>query len=188
LRAAPPPPAAGAQLNQAISIFTDATSRNASARNNDDLNSIISMADNAGDLADLAMPPSAMPAPSQPAPAIATTTPSPLVPKPAAAASSVMDDYSDEVRSALEYYFAGEFDEATRRFEALTQKMPTNGWIHAFLGASQYSQYAFEADENYRKAAIDSFRRAKRYRTWKDGLPSRYFSKRIRQAFSDTAG
>ena len=146
------------------------------------------MADNAGDLADLAMPPTAAPTPAQPAPSTGTTTPSPIVPKPTAAASSVMGDYSDEVRSALEYYFAGEFEEATRRFEALTQKMPTNGWIHAFLGASQYSQYAFEADENYRKAAIDSFKRAKRYRTWKDGLPSRYFSKRIRQAFSDTEG
>jgi len=183
--------AAGAQLNQAISIFTDATTRNAGARSNDDLNAIISMADNAGDLADLAMPSAAAPAPSpaqSAAPMIATTTPSPLVPKPTAAATTVMDDYSDEVKSALEFYFAGEFEEATRRFEALTQKMPTNGWIHAFLGASQYSQYAFEADENYRKAAIDSFKRAKRYRTWKDGLPSRYFSKRIRQAFSDTQG
>lgn len=181
--------AAGAQLNQAINIFTDATTRNASVRSNDDLNAIISMADNAGDLADLAMPPSAAPAaPLQPAPSIATPAPSPVVPKPSAAASTVMDEHSDEVRRALEFYFAGEFEEATRRFEALTQKMPTNGWIHAFLGASQYSQYAFEADENYRKAAIDSFRRAKRYRSWKDGLPSRYFSKRIRQAFSDTEG
>ena len=32
--------------------------------------------------------------------------------------------------------------------------MPTNGWIYAFLGASQYSLYAFEADENYRKEAL----------------------------------
>ncbi len=180
--------ATGAQLNQAISLFTDATSRNVNPRSNDDLNTIVSMANNAGDLADLAMPPTAAPAPAQPAPAIATTTPPPLVPKPTAAATTVMDDYSDEVRSALEFYFAGEFEEATRRFEVLSQKLPTNGWIHAFLGASQYSQYAFEADENYRKAAIDSFKRAKRYRTWKDGLPSRYFSKRIRQAFSDTQG
>jgi tetratricopeptide (TPR) repeat protein len=180
--------AAGPQLNQAISIFTDAMTRNGGARTNDDLNAIISMADNAGDLADLAMPPNAAPAPLTPAPSLPSATPSPIVPKPAAAATSVMDEHADEVRRALEFYFAGEFDEATRRFEVLTQKMPTNGWIHAFLGASQYSQYAFEADENYRKAAIDSFKRAKRYRSWRDGLPSRYFSKRIRQAFSDTQG
>ena len=92
------------------------------------------------------------------------------------------------MRRALEYYFAGEFEEATHRFQALTRKMPTNGWIHAFLGASQYSQYAFEADEAYRAAALESFRRAKQLRSWKDGLPPKYFSKRIRQVFSDTKG
>jgi tetratricopeptide (TPR) repeat protein len=170
------------QYAQAMSIYTDATTRNASARNNDDLNSVITMAGNAGDLADLA----AAPAAAAPAPVIATTTPSPLVPKPTAAARNVMDEYSDELRGALELYFAGEFEEAAERFQDLTTKMPNNGWIHAFLGASQYSRYAFEADESYRKAAMDAFRKAKQLRSWKDGLPSRYFSKRIRQAFSET--
>lgn len=169
------------QYAQAMSIYTDAMTRNAGARNNDDLNTVITMAGNAGDLAELAMPPAA---PAAPAPAIPTTTPSPLVPKPAAAATNVMDEYSDEVRRALEFYFAGEFEEATERFQALSRKMPNNGWIFAFLGASQYSRYAFEADEAFRRAAVDSFRRAKELRSWKDGLPSRYFSKRIRQAFS----
>ena len=170
------------QYAQAVSIFTDATTRNASARNNDDLNSIITMADNAGDLAELAQPPSV----AAPAPAIATTTPSPIVPKPTAAARNVMDEYSDELRDALELYFAGEFEDAAARFQDLTTKMPNNGWIHAFLGASQYSRYAFEGEDSYRKAAMDAFRKAKQLRSWKDGLPSRYFSKRIRQAFSET--
>jgi tetratricopeptide (TPR) repeat protein len=170
------------QYTQAMSIYTDAVTRNAGARNNEELNSIITMADNAGDLADLAAAPSA----AAPAPAIATTTPSPLVPKPTAAARNVMDEYSDELRGALELYFAGEFEDAAERFQDLTTKMPNNGWIHAFLGASQYSRYAFEADESYRKAAMDAFRKAKQLRSWKDGLPSRYFSKRIRQAFSET--
>ncbi|MDQ3280310.1 MAG: tetratricopeptide repeat protein [Acidobacteriota bacterium] len=175
------------QYTQAMSIFTDATTRNANARSNDDLAAIINMADNAGDLADLALPPNA------PAPAIATTTPpaltpSPIVPKPAAAASAVIDEDAGEVRRALEFYFAGEFEEATRRFQALTRKMPNNAWIHAFLGASQYSQYAFEADETYRAAAMKSFKRAKQLRSWKDGLPEKYFSKRIRKVFRDIAG
>jgi tetratricopeptide (TPR) repeat protein len=170
------------QYQQAMSLYTNATTRNASARNNDDLNAIISAADNAGDLADLAMPPAA----AAPAPAIATTTPSPIIPKPAAAATVVMDDYAEEVRSALELYFQGEFEDAARRFEALTLKMPNNAWIHAFLGASQYSRYAFEADESYRKAAMNAFRKAKTLRKWNGGLPERYFSKRIRQAFSET--
>lgn len=170
------------QYAQAMSIYTDATTRNAGARNNDELNSIITMADNAGDLAELAQPPSAAPAP-----AIATTTTAPpLVPRPTAAARNVMDEYSDELRDALELYFAGEFEDAATRFQDLTTKMPNNGWIHAFLGAAQYSRYAFEADESYRKAAMDAFRRAKQLRSWKDGLPPRYFSKRIRQAFSET--
>ena len=62
--------------------------------------------------------------------------------------------------------------------------MPKNGWIYAFLGASQYSQYAFEADEKYKAAAMDSFRKAKQYGKWKNGLPEKYFSKRIRRVFA----
>jgi hypothetical protein len=45
--------------------------------------------------------------------------------------------------------------------------------------------YAFEADESYRKAALKSFRKARQLRTWTDGLPSKYFSRRIRNAFKD---
>jgi hypothetical protein len=63
--------------------------------------------------------------------------------------------------------------------------MPNNGWIYAFLGASQYSLYAFEADENYKKEALNSFRKAKQLRRWNDGLPQKYFSRRIRDAFRD---
>jgi tetratricopeptide (TPR) repeat protein len=171
------------QYSQAMSIFTDATTRNAGARNNDDLNTVITMAGNAGDLADLAMPPN-VPAPVTPTP---TITPSPIVPRPAATTTVVMEDYVDEVRLALEYYYAGEFEEASRGFESLTQKMPSNGWIWAFLGASQYSLYAFEADEAYKNAALKSFQKAKQLRSWKDGLPSKYFSKRIQKAFRDTS-
>ena len=171
------------QFAQAMSMFTDASSRNATARTNDDLNTVISMAQNAGDLADLAMPPSAPAVAAQPAAPAPTITP-----KPTAAASSVLSDYTDQVRRALEYYFAGEFELATRDFEDLSRKMPDNGWIWAFLGASQYSQYAFEADESFRSAAERSFQRARQLRRWDGGLPSRYFSRRIRKAFSETAG
>ncbi|HEY0159698.1 MAG TPA: tetratricopeptide repeat protein [Thermoanaerobaculia bacterium] len=177
---------ASPQYTQGMSTLTNAVTANTSARTNDDLQNVITLADGAGDLFELAMPPSAAPSP-----AIAVTTPSPalpVVPRPSAATSEVVDEHADEVRRALEYYFAGEFEEATQRFQALTRKMPTNGWIHAFLGASQYSQYAFEADENFRAAAMESFRRAKQLRSWKDGLPPKYFSKRIRQVFSDTKG
>jgi tetratricopeptide (TPR) repeat protein len=161
------------QYAQAMSMYTDATTRNASAKSNDDLNAIISMAGNAGDLAELAMPPN-VPAPG----------PSPIpAPKPVIAADAVLEDYRAQLRRALENYFNGEFEDASRDFSELTKKLPNNGWIYAFLGASQYSQYAFEADESYRVKALQSFRKAKSLRSWKGGLPQKYFSKRIRRAF-----
>lgn len=169
------------QYAQAMSTYTDALTRNANARNNDDLNNVISLADNAGDFADIAQPPNA-PTPITPTP---MPTPSPLVPRPQAATSQVIDEHADDVKRALEQYFAGEFEEAAKRFERLTAAMPNNGWIYAFLGASQYSIYAFEADESYRRAAVSSFRKAKQLRTWRDGLPEKYFSKRIRTAFRE---
>ena len=165
------------QYTQAMSIYTDASTRIAAARSNEDLNAVIQLADNAGDLAELAMPASA------PAPA-PSLTPSTIPPtKPAIAADAVLEDYKRQLRRALENYFNGEFDDASRDFSDLTRKLPDNAWIWAFLGASQYSQYAFEADESYRAAALKSFRKAKTLRTWKGGLPEKYFSKRIRRAF-----
>jgi tetratricopeptide (TPR) repeat protein len=170
---------ASPQYSQASSIYNDATTRFGNARNNDDLSAVMTLADNAGDLADLAMPPNAPP------PTVATTTPSPIIPKPVAATTQIIDEHADDVKRALELYFAGEFQDATKRFEKLTREMPNNGWIYAFLGASQYSVYAFEADESYRKAALKSFRKARQLRTWTDGLPSKYFSRRIRNAFRE---
>jgi tetratricopeptide (TPR) repeat protein len=167
------------QYSQASSIFNDATTRFGSARNNEDLASVINLAENAGDLAELAMPASAPP------PVVATTTPSAIVPKPVAATTQVIDQHADAVKYALELYFAGEFKDAAKRLEKLTNDMPNNAWIYAFLGASQYSLYAFENEQRYRKAALNSFRKAKQLRTWNGGLPSKYFSKRIRNAFRE---
>jgi len=172
--------ASSPQYAQAMSMYTDAVTRNANARNNDDLNAVINAAENAGDLADLAQPPNI------PTPTPVVPTPTPVIPKPDATATMVMADTTNEVRRALVDYFAGEFGDASRAFEALTKKMPTNGWIWAFLGASQYSQYAFEADESYRTAALRSFQKAKRLRKWSGGLPEKYFSRKIRKAFLES--
>jgi tetratricopeptide (TPR) repeat protein len=166
---------ASPQYTQALSIYSDATARIASAKSNDDLNAILALAGNAGDLADLAMPPATV----TPVPAIATT-------KPAIATQTVLSDYEPQLRRALEDYFNGEFGRASRHFEDLSAKLPSNGWIWAFLGASQYSQYAFEADDSYRQKALRSFRKAKALKKWgKAGLPDKYFSKRIRRAFDN---
>ncbi|HUP44973.1 MAG TPA: hypothetical protein VM779_05625 [Thermoanaerobaculia bacterium] len=159
------------QYQQALAQFTEANTRLATARSNDDLNAVVAMADNAGLIADSAV------------------APRPVPTRPTAVTETVMADSSRRVRMALESYFRGEFEEASELFGRLAQDMPTNGWIWAFLGASQYSRYAFEADEQYRAQALDAFRKARQYGNWgRDGLPSKYFSRRIRNAFNDTAG
>lgn len=165
---------ASPQYGQALSALTDANTRNATARSNDDLNTVIAVAENAGLLADSAVAPGVAAAPPP------NLTP---VPRPSAATDAVLGEYRPQIRTALENYFAGEFETAARNFEELTRKMPGNGWLWAFLGASQYSVYAFEADETFKAAAIESFRKAKRMRSWKGGLPDKYFSKRIRRVF-----
>jgi tetratricopeptide (TPR) repeat protein len=170
------------QYAQAMNMFTEATTRNATARSNDDLNAIIAMADNAGTLAELAMP-----ATVAATPATIVPSPSPITPKPTAATSAVLEDYSRDVRRALEAYFAGEFEDAARDFDRLSKVMPGNGWIWAFLGASQYSIYAFEADDDYRNLALQSFAKAKSLRKWSGGLPQKYFSRRIRNAFDKSS-
>jgi tetratricopeptide (TPR) repeat protein len=161
---------------QALATMTEANTRNGSARSNDDLNAVIAMAENAGLLADSAVAPGVAAAP---APVLAP------VPKPVSAANAVLGDYSAQLRSALENYFAGEFEASTRDFQDLSRKLPQNAWIWAFLGASQYSQYAFEADEKYRSAAVESFKKAKTFGKFRNGLPERYFSRRIRRVFNE---
>jgi hypothetical protein len=60
--------------------------------------------------------------------------------------------------------------------------------VWAFLGASQYSQYALGASETYKASAISSFRKARACSKWKDGLPEKYFSRKIRKVFKENAG
>jgi len=164
------------QYAQATQALTDALTRSSNPRSNDDLNAAISSANNAATIADLA------PAPGAPIPP-PTATPT----RPTQASALVLADPSKRVRDALESYFRGDFDDASTKFRKLTNEMPTNGWIWAFLGASQYSQYAFEADDTYKNAAMDSFRKAKSLHKWNGGLPQRYFSKRIRKVFDSAS-
>lgn len=157
------------QYQNALQAFTEANSRLGAARSNEDLQAVIASAGNAQFIADSAMPP--------------------VIPKTVEAGGVVLADPARRVRQALESYFQGDFDEAAQGFQRLSAEMPRNGWIWAFLGASQYSRYAFEADEQYRNQAVAAFKKAKQYRRWgKDGLPSKYFSRRIRRAFNETAG
>ncbi|HUP48512.1 MAG TPA: hypothetical protein VNA04_06960 [Thermoanaerobaculia bacterium] len=168
--------AAGTQQYQrALQQFTDANTRLATAKSNDELNAVIALAENTVLIADSAMAPPPRPGTTATRPVVAT--------------AAVLADPGRRVRAALESYFRGDFDEASASFARLAQDMPTNGWIWAFLGASQYSLYAFETDEQYRTQALEAFRKARMYGKWgRDGLPSKYFSRRIRRAFNETAG
>jgi len=165
---------ASPQYQQAAQQFASASTLNAGAKSNDDLRQVINVAQSAASIADLAVAPGA--------PAVAAAPPPT---RPVAASSMVLGDTAKRVRQALESYFRGDFEEAASAFQRLTGEMPRNGWIYAFLGASQYSQYAFEADEKYRAQAMDSFRKAKQYGKWKNGLPEKYFSRRIRRVFNE---
>jgi tetratricopeptide (TPR) repeat protein len=166
--------AASPQYQQAAQQFANASTLNAGARSNDDLRQVINVAQSAASIADLAVAPGA--------PAVAAAPPPT---RPVAASTMVLGDTARRVRQALESYFRGDFDEAASAFGRLSSEMPKNGWIYAFLGASQYSQYAFEADEKYKSAALESFRKAKQYGKWKNGLPEKYFSRRIRRVFAN---
>ncbi len=164
------------QYAQATQALTDALTRSGNPRSNDDLNAAIASANNAATIADLA------PAPGTPIP-----PPTVIPTRQTQASALVLADSSKRVRDALESYFRGDFDEASTKFRRLTNEMPTNGWIWAFLGASQYSQYAFEADDTYKNEAMASFRKAKNLHKWNGGLPQRYFSKRIRKVFDSAS-
>ena len=115
--------------------------------------------------------------------ATATTTTS----KPIVAIEDVLGNTRKNLRVALESYFEGDFVTAERKFKGLTTDLPKNPWIWAFLGASQWSRYAFETEDDLRQEAIKSFKKAKQH-GWKGELPPKYFSRRIRNAFKTTAG
>jgi len=178
---------ASPEYAMAAKSFGDLVSRSANAQTTDDFNRVINEGDNVVALAEAVV---TKPVPSPvpvPVPVPPTPVPKPPIPKPIVITDEVLAQYKKELRAALENYFAGEFEDASRQLSDLTVKLPNNAWIYAFLGASQYSQYAFEADEAYRNAAMESFRKAKQLRSWKGGLPQKYFSRRIRRVF-ETAG
>jgi tetratricopeptide (TPR) repeat protein len=163
-----------AEYQKAMSALAEANQRVATAKSNDDLQAALASANNAKLFADSA---------SGPTPTIPKIPTPPPITRPDVATTVVLGETAKRLHRALESYFSGEFGDAAMQFSTLAQEMPRNGWIWAFLGASQYSQYAFEADESYKSAAIKSFRKAKQFRSWKGGLPQKYFSRRIRTAF-----
>jgi tetratricopeptide (TPR) repeat protein len=160
------------EFSKATQLLAEANTRSATARSNDDLNAALASAQNASTYFDAAAAPAV----------VATTTRNPT--KPDKATDVVLGNTKARLHNALDNYFRGEFEDATKDLEKLSGEMPKNGWVWAFLGASQYSQYAFEADEKYKASALESFKKAKTYGKFGNGLPGRYFSKRIQKAFA----
>jgi len=161
------------QYQQAVTALASANQQASTAKSNEDLQAALGSANNAKLFAESAMPPGVPTPPPQTKPNVVT----PLI----------LGDTTKRLRQALTSYFGGDFDDASAQFARLSREMPQNGWIWAFLGASQYSQYAFEADDSFKSAAMQSFRKAKQYRSWKNGLPQKYFSKRIRKVFESAS-
>ncbi len=170
-----------AEYRRAEDRYLDANSRWGSAKSNDDLNAVLAEADNVKLLADSAA-----------APEVAVVIPPPPPPTSTGrigdATEHTIGNTTARLRNALQDYFNGDFDKAQQAFETLSREMPRNPWIWAFLGASQYSQYAFEGTASYKEDAMVSFRKARTYGKWKNGLPQKYFSRRIRNAFERTSG
>ena len=169
-------------FQKAMNDYIASNSRFASANSNDDFNAIIAEADNISLLAQSAV------APPVPLPPVnRTDTGAPVPPsRPDRAANDTLAATQGRLRRALESYFNGDFGEAAQRFESLSRELPRNGWIWAFLGASQYSQYAFEGQDSYKASALDAFRKAKQF--GRKELPEKYFSRKIRKAFRENAG
>jgi tetratricopeptide (TPR) repeat protein len=168
---------ASPNFSQGMTQLVDARTKASTAKSDDDLNAAIAAAGNAKMFFD-----------SAGGTAVATApTPQPLT-KATAATSAAVGNLAQRVHHALELYFAGDFENAEAQFRVLSSEMPKNGWIYAFLGASQYSMYAFEADENYKTKAIQSFKKAKQLHFKNGELPQQYFSRRIRKAFREAEG
>lgn len=170
------------EYRRAEDRYVEANSRWGSAKSNDDLNAVLAEADNIKLLADSAT--------AAATPAVVTAPPLPptTTGRIVVATENVLSGMKVRLRNALQDYFNGDFDRAQQEFEGLAREMPRNPWIWAFLGASQYSQYAFEGGDSFKDAAMTSFRKARTYGKWKNGLPEKYFSRRIRNAFKQIAG
>ena len=162
------------EYKDAMTQYREASRRLNSVTSNDDLRTVIRVAGDAVRLANLAIV-----IPSPPPPTDTTKT--------AIVENDVLGPTRKNLRLALVSYFEGDFVAAETKFKGLSRDLPRNPWIWAFLGASQWSRYAFETEEQLKVEAIKSFKKARQY-GWKGGLPQKYFSRRIRNAFERTAG
>jgi tetratricopeptide (TPR) repeat protein len=164
------------EYRDAMTQYREASKRLNSVTSNDDLRTVIRVAGDAVRLANLAI---VIPPPPPPPPTDTTKT--------AIVVDDVLGQTRRNLRLALVSYFEGDFVAAETKFKGLSRDLPNNPWIWAFLGASQWSRYAFETEDQLRLEAIKSFKKARQY-GWKGGLPQKYFSRRIRNAFERTAG
>lgn len=108
---------------------------------------------------------------------------------PAKATEDILSTPKSRIIAAVESFYLGDYDDATSRFQTLSQENPKNPMIWAFLGASQYSEWTLNGDQKpgLKEDAVESFKQARKLKS-SFKLPDRYFSPRIRRFFEKSAG
>jgi len=105
------------------------------------------------------------------------------------AADDVLRAAKTKIVKAVETYYSGDYNAASRQFREIAREQSTNPMVWAFLGASQYSEYYLDGDLKpaLKEQAEESFRQAKKLRKSFE-LDGKYFSPRIQRFFKKVTG
>lgn len=166
------------EFSQAERLLTDAQSKALQSDTAADWTAVASSAEKASIGFDLAIRKAETPVAHKP------PTPKPTVPVTDDATAETIASLRQDVRSAVEAYFSGEFTRSAQAFDRLSQRQPDNALIWAFLGASRYYEWYLngQSDEQAMQAAVAAFRNARRSNRRLE-LNERYFPKRIQNFY-----
>ncbi|HXI11030.1 MAG TPA: tetratricopeptide repeat protein [Thermoanaerobaculia bacterium] len=104
---------------------------------------------------------------------------------PGKVTEDILSTQRSRIVEAVDSFYAGEYDQAVQKFETLSRENPRNPMIWAFLGASQYSEFYLNGNDDdpaLRLKAEKSFKEAKKLKSNLE-LDSKYFSPRIKRFF-----
>lgn len=110
-------------------------------------------------------------------------------PLPTRAADDVLKAARTKIVKAIETYYSGDYNAASRQFREIAREVSKDPMVWAFLGASQYSEYYLDGDlkPELKEQAEESFRQAKKLRKSFE-LDGQYFSPRIQRFFKKVTG
>lgn len=109
---------------------------------------------------------------------------------PGKVTEDILSTPRSRIVAAVESYYAGDYDQAMRQFERLSEDNPRNPMIWAFLGASQYSEFYLNGNDDdpaLKLRAEKSFKEAKKLKSNLE-LDSKYFSPRIKRFYKKSTG